>query len=547
LKLAGQENINHFFSCLTFLGIETVFICPGSRNAPLIHAAVLQAGLKTLSVPDERSAAYMALGASRQTNKPVAVCCTSGTAALNFFPAVAEAHYLQIPVLFLTADRPEEFVDRWDNQVIRQRKMFESYVNKSFSWKGILNRNRSLGKVERIAGKAFQALSFPQKGPVHVNFHFDEPLYFQSVNKIHKPFSLPLKPQHTFQKRTLPKDGINISDKIMLLSGLGEYDSKEEKLLVELTKKGHLLLCDIQSPYRHLQTCSDWEWFFYRTKEIDIKSYLPQTLITFGRQLLNKNLKNLIRKNPPLSHYHIASHGIIRDPFFTNPSVVTPDMLMTLFPDANPSYISLWNNAFDNISKVLNTKKDNEFSDYGICKKLAEMVNPETVIHVSNSMPVRYVSLANFPSSFKIYSNRGTSGIDGCTSSAAGAAIVSPEKQHLLITGDLAFFYDRNGLWSEPKPQNLKILILNNAGGNIFDLIPGPDESPYKRFLTTPHSMYAENTAKDFGFSYYFASEWETFSTEYHQWMDDKNPSIFEVKTDPELNKTTWNQLKKTL
>lgn len=546
MKKGGQENVHHLFQCLYTLGVRHIFICPGSRNAPLINGAVSHNGFELHSVVDERAAGYMALGAAQITQVPVVIICTSGTALLNLFPAVAEAHQLHVPLIVLSADRPLLLLDCWENQSIHQKRVFGKYANKYIEWKGLLESKRALGKVDRIASKILTYSQFPDKGVVHVNFHFSEPLYFHEPISIYNPFSL-VKTNKQFTAPIFHNHSVKTGRSLMVLCGTGSYQDPIAHELTLLSQQDALILCDISSPYRQLQSHQHWELLLNSITEEFWLKRKPETLITTGSFLLNKNLKNLIRKHPPKNHYHLADTNIVRDTFFTKP-IILKTLGASLESDmqSNASFKQTWTQAMDSKSvqftKLL--QQQTELTDLWTVSQLMELLPHDAIIHAANSMSVRYVSVCAPNQSNRVYSNRGTSGIDGCLSTAIGAALADSKHEHFLISGDLAFFYDINGLWIEKLPKNLKIILLNNHCGNIFDMIPGPSTSKAGHLFTTPHTRTAHNIAQDFNIEYFTANKQQDFTQQVSAFLSCTSLAIFETTSDPQANQRIWKQLK---
>lgn len=546
MKKAGQENVHHLFQCLYWYGIRHVFVCPGSRNAPLINAAVAQQGFELHSVVDERAAGYMALGAAKISQKPAIIICTSGTALLNLFPAVAEAHQLNIPLIVFSADRPTRLINRWENQAIDQRRVFGKYTNAYIEWKGIMELQRSLGKVERIANKINSRTQFPDKGVVHLNFHFSEPLYFPEPIKKVKPFSLTTEVKSHSQVQ-LPANKSLCGKTLMVLCGTGDFNINTEQEIKNLAEKNALILCDLTSAYRQYQSNDYWELFCNSISEEFWQKNKPDTLITCGSFLLNKNLKNLIRKYPPAHHIHLADRDIIRDTYFSNPIVCSSlgSPCIDSIQD-NKDFKHLWTEQMSEHTIRLHSKIENtvDINDLWAIDSFLKIIPKNAILHVANSMSVRYVAVCGADSQLNIYANRGTSGIDGCLSTAVGAALADKVHEHYLICGDLAFFYDANGLWLDKMPNNLKILLLNNQGGNIFDMIPGPSGSQAKSFFTTPHSRTAKNIADDFQLQYAVAHSKNTFTQHLSDFITINSNFILEVITHPEQNQAMWHNVK---
>jgi 2-succinyl-5-enolpyruvyl-6-hydroxy-3-cyclohexene-1-carboxylate synthase len=546
MRTQGQLNINHFFDGLHFLGMRHIVICPGSRNAPLIHGAVQQGEFQLRSVVDERSAAYQALGIAQITRRPVGLICTSGTALLNFFPAIAEAHHLRVPLVVMSADRPEQLRHKWENQSIHQVRVFGSYVNTYLEWKGILETKRALGKVERCLQKAWDSLHFPDSGPVHVNFCFSEPLYFSDVRKPTAPFGLKTRSvAFTPPSFSPPPSPLPASD-MLVLCGQGRYVKSVEEALIQWQQKGAIILCDLLSPYRHLQWSKQWETAF-SSPQTPWEQIRPHTLVTTGTYVLNKKIKEWLRANPPSQHVHMADTHVVRDVYNTRPVVTQKPLLTIDFKGNSHSFQQAWEQmkqrTADKITETIGVGQS-MFSEWSVVCRLLSLLHKDMVLHMANSMSVRYVASIGPAADITCFANRGTGGIDGCVSTAIGAAVADPQRQHVLLCGDLAFFYDTNGFWPTTPPSNLLIVMLNNRGGRIFDMIPGPSQSLQPELFITPHHLRAEGLCQTFGIAYQKMESLQEWEQHEHALFSGHQCCVIEIITQNKDNIFVWNNLK---
>ncbi len=550
-----QTNINTIIAALYAKGLRQVVICPGSRNAPLVMAAVRFGKLKCISVADERTAGFIAMGMAKQLNAPVAVICTSGTAVLNLYPAIAEAFYMQIPFLAITADRPKEMLDRWDGQTIHQEAVFEPHVIASYSTPEDLDFNQTK-TISQIASDFYSASMNGVKGPVHLNVPLKEPLYAAA------------KDVFVYPEITADENLSNESDdweiaidkshffvdypKVMVLHGADSSNANTDELKALSNNHFAIVISDIISNKHAFQNIQNWEGVFLNASEEVQKQLLPDLLITTGKMVLNKTLKNLLRNYAPKRHWHIAENGYCADTFFTEPEILSlaPATFFQQFNQFLPKETSSYYNQFKLLAhkqKALSERTIyNNYNEFGVVKKILNILPENIVLHLANSMSIRYVAYLNesLKDSWEVYSNRGASGIDGCTSTAIGAAMVS-YKLHALVTGDIAFFYDINALWQEHMPTNFKIVILNNFGGGIFQNIDGPAQLPeLNPFIGTPHSMDASLMAQHFKLNYFSVNSFEELNQQLPGWLLSETAAILEIKTDANINSTIFNQYK---
>lgn len=493
-------------------GLSDIVISPGSRNAPIILAFANHPDIKALSIIDERSAAFFALGMSLEKGKAAAIACTSGSAALNYAPAIAEAYYQKIPLLIFTADRPPELIDVGDGQTIRQKDVYSNFIKASFEISENLDSPASFALANRIINHAIDLAHFPEPGPVHINLPFSEPLYNTSEN-IFEGTLLPRennsnKPSDNFFK-VLAKRW-NQHKKILLIAGQQNVNMLlNETLSSVVAGKNVVLLIETTSNLfnKNFVGCIDNVLTAINEKEADF--FKPDLLITFGHQIVSKKIKKFLRSHQPTEHWHVSPCGEALDTFqsLTKSIKARPyDFFKAMdnFAEKSPSaFATAW---LQKRNKIIKRREDflanTEYSDLQVFDVLLRHIPVGTTLHLGNSTPVRYTQLFG-SREFIIYrSNRGVSGIDGQVSTAAGAAFATGNI-NLLITGDVGFLYDSNGLMNKNLTPNFKIIVINNGGGGIFRFIPGPNSSPLlEKFFETKHHYNAEKLAEAFNIKY---------------------------------------------
>ena len=545
-----EQGIYRFVEICFRKGIDTIVISPGSRNAPLINAFSDFSGMNCISIVDERSAAFFALGIAQQTEKTIALACTSGSAPLNFAPAIAEAYYQNISLLVLTADRPAEWIDQSDNQTIRQQNIYANYINHSFQLPQNIASDDDLWYYERISCEAIDLCKFPQKGPVHINMPFIEPLY--NKNKTEK--SEPKIINTITPKISLDKDSgehlmqkWNKFSKKLVVCGMHHPDEKLNSLLSGISKNfGIAVITETTSNLPNENYFSGIDKILSALPEDQAESLQPELLITFGSHVISKKIKSFLRKYKAIEHWHIDANNLFTDTY-QSLTVNIPVHPMEFFEfisksdkgKSDKSYIKKWN-EFKN--KANNNHKgylqDCKYSDLKVFEMILNSVPSGSNLHLGNSTPVRYAQLFDTNTDIKYNSNRGTSGIDGTVSTAVGAAFAN-KTPTTLITGDLAFFYDSNGLWNHHLDNNLRIIIINNQGGGIFRFIDGPSETKVlDELFETKHNTKADGIAKSYGLKYFNADNSEKLNSVLNEFYhaDNNSPSILEVFTPRELN-----------
>lgn len=549
-------------------GITQAVISPGSRSAAISLAFDKHQGISTHIVMDERAAAFIAIGMAQQLQKPVVLICTSGSAAYNFAPAVAEAFFQQIPLLILTADRPPEWIHQHDGQTIYQSGIFGKHVKKSFDFPADFSHPDSVWFANRLANEAIISTTDTVMGPVHINIPVREPFYpakddlFKS-GEIRKVTRLSITPN-------LPTDDWHwIEDKLesyeRIVIALGQMPTNKD--LIESLKNlasnfGFVVLGDSISNLPNEEPFIVHHDLFlsYLNKE----EFGPDLIITAGNSFISKSLKEFIRSNNHCDHWHIGVGSDMIDTFrhltlqiplhpseFFNKLFEEFDFQQSLKHfqfDDDLGYQSLLLHNSLKSRRLLNDflKKESEFTDLKILNEVLDFLPVNCQLHLANSMSVRYVNFLGVPSKgIEVFANRGTSGIDGCVSTAIGAALIT-SKDVYLIVGDVAFLYDRNGLLMNPLPANLKIILMNNAGGNIFRIIGGSSEqAELERLFETRHTFNCERTAIDSQLEYFKVESFKMLSENMSAFIGSKKASILEFITSPEQSANAFKQAKR--
>ena len=542
-----QFHINSVVAALYSNGLRHAVLCPGSRNAPIIMAFARFAKITCHSAVDERAAGFIALGIAKQTQTPVAVVCTSGSALANIYPAVLEAFYMQVPLLVISADRPAEMIDRWDGQTIHQFNVFGQHVKGSFTTPDSNDIDISDDFIS-AANDTFRASNGKFKGPAHLNMPLAEPLY----EAVKETFSYPELPNPLTSGHSVPQmpeellSAISSNSKVILLFGADYSDSDTQKL----NEHGHIVvLADLISNRRHLQSVSNWEAVLLQSEHPE--SLMPEVLITFGKMVLNKSIKLLLRRQN-IQHWHIDESGYCADTFFSSPKVLEmkqSDFLLWLNEQAlsvKSDFLNVWQSA-SNKQIIAHQKTDWSFTELSVVNELLKQIPEKAVLHVSNSMSVRnaaYMASSLSPK-VKVHCNRGVSGIDGCTSTAVGMALSDPEHQHVLITGDIAFLYDVNAFLIQKLPQNLCIVVMNNGGGGIFKILDGPADMPeLNPYVFTPQQYKLSDLAATYGIGYQSVSNIEEISSSLSGALTKASCSLIEVVTDADNNSKQFKQYK---
>jgi 2-succinyl-5-enolpyruvyl-6-hydroxy-3-cyclohexene-1-carboxylate synthase len=518
--------------------IQTVVISPGSRNAPLTIGFSNHEDFETLSIVDERCAAFFALGIAQQKQKPVALVCTSGSALLNYYPAIAEAYYSQIPIVVISADRPSHFIDIGDGQTIRQENVFHNHILFSANLK-----ENDFDKNSEKLSKAFSLLH-KVKGPIHINAPFDEPLY-ETVSKM-RDFSFKIEKSDT--ESNIDYNNLaqlwNSASKKMILVGV-HYPNKKLELLLDKVADDPsvLVLTETTSNLNNKRFINSIDNLIFNLTQEEFASLQPDILLTFGGLIVSKKIKKFLREYSPSEHwhvnelrafdtYHVLSKHIKIDSysFFEN-------FHKLVIHNTKSNYESDWTHH----KKLIREKHNNyikkaPYSDLKVFDLILKVIPDFSEVQFSNSAIIRYSQLFEMNSTITVFCNRGTSGIDGSTSTALGAAYAT-QKSTTLVTGDLSFFYDSNALWNNYIPKDVRIIIINNSGGGIFKIIPGPKKSSALEYFETPHCLTAEHLSLMFGFEYSTAHNLKTLQQKMVNFYDTSDkPKILEIFTPSDQN-----------
>lgn len=527
-----------------YVELKHIVISPGSRNAPLTIGFTENPFFKTYSVVDERCAAFFALGIAQQTNEPVALVCTSGSALLNYYPAIAEAFYSRVPLVILSADRPEHFIDIGDGQTIRQANVYDNHI--------LFNANckEDEAEVANNQDKIYKALQIAQQkmGPVHINLPFSEPLYNKtestSVNLSEANLTKVVEEEWVPEAINKHREQWNAAKKKLVLVGVLAPGSLEEKLVDKLMKAPSVLvLTETTSNLHGSKVIPTIDMLLEGLSEAVLKNLQPDLLLTFGGLVVSKKIKTFLRTYKPSLHWHVDPYRpldtyFIMDTYFPVAIQAFFTALLIDGPQIESSYRDIFWKAYQaRISKRSVFSKEVSYSDFGVYNQVFKQLPENLNLQLSNSATIRYGQLFTLPTSVSVFCNRGTSGIDGSTSTAIGAAVGS-KKQTLLVTGDLSFFYDSNALWNNNTPSNFRIIIINNSGGGIFRIIPGPKQAEhFTNYFETKHQLNAKHLAKMYNFDYKIAEDYDSLETALSDFYEDSgNPKIIEVFTPREEN-----------
>jgi len=579
-------------------GITDVILSPGSRSAPLTLAFARHPAYrgKLRVVPDERTAAFIGLGLAQATRRPVVLVCTSGTAGLNYAPAVAEAFFQQIPLLLLTADRPPEWLDQLDGQTIRQRNLYGAHAKGAFEFPADTTHSDAKWHGERLINEAINLTQAGPAGPVQVNIPLREPFYPQPGAEA--AYEASVKIIRNDQANTIlpPAEILDLrrvlraAGRIVVVAGQQPDDPTLTAALYEFAAARKVpVVADSIANLGDVPAVRQHDIFLAGLAKEQREALKPDLLITFGQSLISKSLKLFLRDAAPAQHWHLQAAGEVADTFRSltriirvqpavffqqlasfdtkdyhgsegsNPCISTGARSAEKVSEGSNPILSAsspitWPQAdavaADFLAAFFATDKQ-PFNEFSAMRRAMSSLPDGTALHLANSMAVRYANIIGLPEGrqIEVFANRGTSGIDGCTSTAVGAALAQPARPVVLLTGDVAFFYDRNAFWHNYPTPNLRVVLFNNHGGGIFRLIDGPRQQPeLDEFFETHQALTAENLCRDFHLRYLPVSSFAELEAALPVFFAaESGAAVLEVFTDSKTNAAFFEEYRQAV
>lgn len=553
-------------------GVKNIVISPGSRNAPLTISFTEDDYFTCYSIVDERCAAFFALGMAQQQQNPVAVVCTSGSALLNYYPAISEAFYSDIPLFVISADRPPYKIDIGDGQTIRQDHVFHRHIGYSANLmldvshatntiakegKGLLDssitveeqqitvENHNREQLNRAFSVALNSMS-----PVHVNVPFEEPLYNVTTEAFRQPSVAPIS-QDSDNLKDLGSY-INLWGKAkrkLVLVGVNYPNTiPQECLEILANDPSVIVLTETTSNLHHPNFFNSIDSLVApieksAKKEDLFKQLQPDIVLTFGGLIVSKKIKSFLRNYKPEHHWHVNNKKAY-DTFFSlsqhfkTTEAVFCNSFFSDYKKVDSEYYAYWSEVKNQYEeRRAQYVKEIPFSDMLAFSNVAKSIPENYQLHLANSSTVRYAQLFEIDPTVTVFCNRGTSGIDGSTSTAVGASIYS-KTPTLLITGDLSFLYDSNGLWNKHLRPDFRIIVINNDGGGIFRILPGQEETyNFETFFETTHDLKLEAICSLYNLEYDAVSEENDLKSSLNEfYKPSKKAKLLEIRTPRLLN-----------
>lgn len=576
-----------FVDELARCGLKDVCVAPGSRSTPLTLAFHAHPAIHVHVHLDERSAGFFGLGIALAERKPVALLCTSGTASANFFPAIIEANMSQVPLLVLTADRPHELRHSGANQTIDQVKMFGDHVLWAFDAAlpeqdppEIATRN-----LRTLAARAMATADGLRKGPVHLNFPFRKPLeptnaadwqeMDPSLNKEARPNAQPFTKIE--RGKILPSDAqvnfltelISENPRGMIICGPRCPGGDFPKVVSRFAKlSGYPLFADPLSGVRfgpHIQDSpivGGYETFLSAALNLPE----PELVLYFGAVPTSKRLNQYLARSDSAVHIHVRENGVWADENHVTSHYFQVDpyeLCLTIERQLDARRASTWFDFWQKLETAcwaeLTQAMDEMVFDGVYVANLLDLVVDGSALLAGNSLPVRHVDQFGKPNEKRIhvFANRGASGIDGNLSTGLGIARHSL-KPTTILTGDITFYHDSNGLLALRNllSKDITFVVLNNDGGGIFQRLPiAQFNPPFSDLFQTPHGLDISSIASTYKLNYYKVQNRMELQELFSGHPPGGKSRLIEIKTDPVqdnenrkiLEKMVGNNLSKML
>lgn len=522
-------------------GIRHCVLSAGSRNVPFVHSIEEDPFFKCYSITDERSAGYFALGLSQRIHEPVVISCTSSTATCNYWPPVAEAYYQHVPLIVLTGDRDYEMLGQWEDQMIDQVGMFDRHVRKSVNLP-IVRDDDDYIYCRRLVNEALLELNHNGTGPVHINVPMK---YYSTTFPLHSLSEVQAihrvdwnSSQDEWQEKV---NQLAAAKRILVVCGQESYVSDEQQR--QMTEFFHKFNSAIAVDYMsniecegtfNPSVCMDTRY----VSDKKFEELLPDIVISFGGMVFSGLKAMLLRYHGKYEHWLVQEDGEVCDLFksLTTIFACTPEYFFKYFNEHVENGIA---NDMKYHNELVDYADSVKYPDFGwsniyAIKNVVTRIPSESLLHLSINNAIRITNFFKLQPHVKVYANIGTHGIDGCLPSFLGQAVADSDTPSFLVIGDLSFFYGMNALRSRHIGKNVRILLLNNHGGEEFYYNGMWRNKASDLHTTARHNAKAEGWAKSCGFTYLTASDKKSYDAAVDQFMDSsvEGPILFEVFTE---------------
>ncbi|MDR1345067.1 MAG: 2-succinyl-5-enolpyruvyl-6-hydroxy-3-cyclohexene-1-carboxylic-acid synthase [Tannerellaceae bacterium] len=534
---SNKKNIIQLVGLMKAHDISNIVVSPGSRNLPVVMSLAGDKFFTCHTVVDERSAGFFAIGIAQHTRKAVAICCTSGSAVLNYAPSVAEAFYQRVPLVVITADRPQSWIGQMTGQTIPQPDVFGKLTKCAVNLPEVRTSDDEW-YCNRLVNEALLEVYHHGSGPVHINIPLSEPLYEYTDTPL--PLSRVIR-REPVRPNIPPGYALRFSryKRRMIIVGQSMNMSAAAQLYRLIRNHDCVILSEHLANIPHERHICNFDAVLGGTKPKNLIGFAPDLLITTGGHIVSKRIRQFLSENPPKEHWHVTPSGEVVDTYRCVTEVIEAEGsdFIRFLAELSPQYsIRPYSRLWAQRSELL-PEPSAEYSDLMAIGALVRNIPKYSNLQLANSSAVRLAQLFRLGRRISVFSNRGTSGIDGCLSTAMGQASVCKEPTFIII-GDLAFFYDMNTLWNRVAP-NLRIMLSNNGGGGIFHTLDGIEmREEVDSHTIVRHTSDAKAWSESRGLVYLPVTDERELSEQMPMFTDESagKPMLMEVFTSMERN-----------
>lgn len=520
-------------------GIRKCVLSAGARNVPFVHSVEEDPFFECYSVVDERSAGYFALGLAQQSGEPVVISCTSSTAACNYWPPVAEAYYQNVPLVVLTSDRDPALLGQREDQMIDQVGMYDRHVRKSVNLP-IVKDDDDFRLCQRLVNEALLELDHHEGGPVHINVPmkwYSTSFTTSKLPPVTKISRIGLEDDHANWEKKIDK--LRECKRVLVVCGQKSAPSEELEKQLEIFFERYSCAIAVEHMSNinvkgSINTFVCMEGKYITPKKFD--ELCPELVISFGGNIMQGLKPQLRTTKKEFEHWLISPDGLVCDVFGHLNTIFecSPEYFFRRMNDAAGDSIKGDSTYYEILGEYTSSVQRTEFpwSNVYAVEKVSRGVPANSIVHLSINTAIRTMNFFELPESVRVYANIGTYGIDGCLSSFLGQASVIDELAFLVI-GDLAFFYDMNALRIKHVKSNVRILLLNNHGGEEFYYNGMWQNEKSDLHTSARHNAEAEGWAKSCGYRYLRAEDKKSFDEALLAFLGDSDrPVLFEVFTE---------------
>ncbi len=532
-------------------GVRHAVVSPGSRNAPLLIALAREPRISKWVITDERSAAFTAIGIAQRLLQPVMIVCTSGSALLDYAPAISEAYYRQIPIIAVSADRPREWIDQNDSQTIRQDKVLAPIVKQSYNLPTSCDNATDRWYANRLINDAAIMATTAPMGPVHINVPLADPLCDTAPATINTRLIRPAVIERAVNKAEMQQLAASFASaqRVLIVAGFHHPSPQLNEVLSKIARRSNVaILTETISNLHDDLFISAIDRTLGAMPSGEAQQYAPQLLITMGGALVSKVVKKFLRRYPATQEWRVGTDLCTIDTMqhlttrIDSPAELFFNQLLDELPAEMvlPSdYAEKWHHLAGCATRWHNQYVAGApWCDLKAFSIMLPSIPPHYTLHLSNGTCIRYAQLFGSTITQPCYCNRGTSGIDGCTSTALGTSLAAPDGETaLLITGDMSFGYDLAGIASQYNSAKLKIIVMCNGGGNIFRFLNGTSSLPeLEKYFEVARPDRTQAIAAAFEFEYFEACDEASLRKELPCFYDCPRQAILAVRTPAQTN-----------